>query len=279
MLWFTGFELNLLLSYVSLFHCVAYDIFLLFSPSTRLMWLGCKMSSLWVTVTVIAPCMSLHITTLMRCCMSTTTFGPLGVYYCRRPMRSSIPCSKMTPTTLTLPARCSSFARKTIGWWPGGGTLTNITLWTMFGTSLLIVLLWTWEITPQSFLMPWMTSTGEFCFAGLLVFCLFVMLCFFCFSLNFFCRSIEHDHVKDNLPAKLPRIQAFGEMKLEEFKDLISVADYKVCESKIKKNPTWYPHTLDVFVKFLYKVILLFIMLVFSSSRFLSFAYVHFCLY
>jgi hypothetical protein len=45
-------------------------------------------------------------------------------------------------------------------------------------------------------------------------------------------------------------------MKLEEFKDLISPADYKLCESKMEKHPTWYPLTLDVFVKFLYKVII-----------------------
>ena len=45
-------------------------------------------------------------------------------------------------------------------------------------------------------------------------------------------------------------------MKLEEFKDLISPVDYKICESKMDKNPTWYPVTLDVFVKFLYKVII-----------------------
>jgi hypothetical protein len=44
-------------------------------------------------------------------------------------------------------------------------------------------------------------------------------------------------------------------MILEDFKDLISVADYRTCESKIDKHPTWYPLMLDVFVKFLYKVI------------------------
>ena len=45
-------------------------------------------------------------------------------------------------------------------------------------------------------------------------------------------------------------------MKLEEFKDLISPQDYKTCEAKMLKTPTWYPLTLDIFVKFLYKVIL-----------------------
>jgi hypothetical protein len=70
------------------------------------------------------------------------------------------------------------------------------------------------------------------------------------------CRSTEHDHIKDNLPAKLLRIRTFGKMKLEEFKDLISPQDYKTCEAKMLKNLTWYPLTLDIFMKFLYKVIL-----------------------
>jgi hypothetical protein len=70
------------------------------------------------------------------------------------------------------------------------------------------------------------------------------------------CRSTEHDHVKDNLPAKLLRIRTFGKMKLEEFKDLMSSQDYKTCEAKLLKTPIWYPLTLDIFVKFLYKVIL-----------------------
>lgn len=61
--------------------------------------------------------------------------------------------------------------------------------------------------------------------------------------------------MKDNLPAKLLRIRTFGKMKLEEFKDLISVADYKICENKMDVRPTWYPLTIDVFVKFLYKVL------------------------
>ena len=78
---------------------------------------------------------------------------------------------------------------------------------------------------------------------------------FACFLL-IACRSTEHDHVKDNLPAKLLRIRTFGKMKLDEFKDLISPQDYKTCEAKMLKTPTWYPLTLDIFVKFLYKVTL-----------------------
>lgn len=45
-------------------------------------------------------------------------------------------------------------------------------------------------------------------------------------------------------------IQTFENMMLKEFMDLIFVADYKICESKLKKNLIWYPITLDVFFKF-----------------------------
>ncbi len=92
---------------------------------------------------------------------------------------------------------------------------------------------------------------------------------FFSFPIfiDLFLRSTEHDHVMDNLPAKFLRIQTFGKMKLKDFKDLLSPAYYKMCESKMDKNPTWYPLTLDVFVKFLYKVIFFLIPLPFSSSH------------
>ena len=72
----------------------------------------------------------------------------------------------------------------------------------------------------------------------------FILLCFififyFPSSLRFsFFKSTEHDHIKDNLPVKLFRIRTFGKMKPEEFKDLLSIVDYKMCESKMDKNPT-----------------------------------------
>jgi hypothetical protein len=73
-----------------------------------------QMSLLWVTVTVTVPCMSLSITTLMRCFMFPMTFGPLGVHIGRRPMMSLIQYSKMTLTSLTLLARCSLCGRAII---------------------------------------------------------------------------------------------------------------------------------------------------------------------
>jgi len=71
------------------------------------------------------------------------------------------------------------------------------------------------------------------------------------------CRSTEHDHVKANLPAKLLRIRTFGKIELAEFKDLISPANYMLCEKAAKMRTTWYKLTVDVFIKFLYKVICL----------------------
>ena len=54
------------------------------------------------------------------------------------------------------------------------------------------------------------------------------------------------------------RTFAFGPLekwKLKAFKNLILVTDYKMCESKMEKNSTGYSFTLDIFVKFLDKVI------------------------
>ena len=83
--------------------------------------------------------------------------------------------------------------------------------------------------------MPWITSNGKFV--------VFFALLFFCFLLLISCRSTEHDHVKDNLSTKLLRIRIFGEMKLEEFKKLIFIANYKMCDTKMDKHPTWYNPT------------------------------------
>ena len=60
-------------------------------------------------------------------------------------------------------------------------------------------------------------------------------------------NSTEHDHVKDNISARLLQICTFGNLKLEDFKDLISVADYKTCETKMEKTPMWCPLTIDIF--------------------------------
>ena len=128
MLWFTGFESNFFISRVSLSHCAARDVLHLFVPSMRLVSLGWKLSSSWVTVTVTEPCMSLPTTTSMRYSMSPMTSTILGVHYRKRPMRNSMPCFKMTLTLVTFLAKCSTCRRVTIICRLGGGTIISITL-------------------------------------------------------------------------------------------------------------------------------------------------------
>lgn len=93
-------------------------------------------------------------------------------------------------------------------------------------------------------------------------------------NLNF--KSIVHNHVKHNIPAKLLRIWTFGKTKLEDFKDLVSVFKNKMCEIKMEK---YYLNSLklDIFVKFLYKVIFLFA-LVLVCIHFMPFS-LHTCLF
>ena len=82
--------------------------------------------------------------------------------------------------------------------------------------------------------MPLMTLIAKF---GFFILGFFSRLFFsFPILIDLFLRSTEHDHVKDNLPAKLLHIRTFGKMKLHDFKDLISHVDYKMCESKMNKN-------------------------------------------
>ena len=94
---FSGCDSSLLGSLVSLFHCVACGVFLLFGQSTTLMFLVWRMSSSWDTVMVTELCTSLYITTLMRSFMSPRMSSPPGVHYGKRPMQSLMPFSKKKP--------------------------------------------------------------------------------------------------------------------------------------------------------------------------------------
>ena len=67
-------------------------------------------------------------------------------------------------------------------------------------------------------------------------------------------RSTEHDHVQDSTIAKLQRIRTFGAFKLSDFKGLISKEDMAICEVYKPRVPSWYPLTMDIFVKFLHAV-------------------------
>ena len=76
-----------------------------------------------------------------------------------------------------------------------------------------------------------------------------------CFNTHIFThRSTEHDHVQDSTIAKLQRIRTFGAFKLSDFKGLISKEDMAICESYKPRVPSWYPLTMDIFVKFLHAV-------------------------
>ena len=210
--------------------------------------------------------------------MSPMTSMVLGIHYGKRPMRNSMPCSKMTLTLLTFVARCSMCGRVTIVWRLGGGTLISITHSIKIGISLLTVLSWIQEIPPRSFWMPWMTSIGKFRFLSFVVFlvsCFIVSL----ILITLFFRFTDHNHIKDNFAAKLLRIGTFGKMKPEDFKDLISMDDYKMCKSKMEKNPTSYPLTLNVFVKFFYKVIFLFALVFLLPHVSCIYPYIYFCLF
>lgn len=94
-----------------------------------------------------------------------------------------------------------------------------------------------------------------------------------------FFRFTERDHVKNNIPAKLLCIQTFKKMELGDFKDFIPIADYMMCEAKMEKNPTRYSITLDVFIKFLYKVNFFFAIVCFLPHVLCIYPYTHFCLY
>ena len=157
--WSTGFNSNISGSHVYLFHCVTCDVFLSFGPSTTLMSLVWKMSSLWVFVIMTELCTFLLTTTLMKTYTSPMTSKLLGVHYNTRPMQSLMPFFKKTQTLVHLWTKCSTCGRGTIIWELGGCTSTNIMHWN--NISLLTKLSWIQEITRPSFLMPWMTSTGE----------------------------------------------------------------------------------------------------------------------
>jgi hypothetical protein len=67
-------------------------------------------------------------------------------------------------------------------------------------------------------------------------------------------RLTEHDHVQDSTIAKLQRIRTFGAFKLCDFKGLISKEDMAIYEAYKPRIPSWYPLTMDIFVKFLHAV-------------------------
>jgi hypothetical protein len=62
--------------------------------------------------------------------------------------------------------------------------------------------------------------------------------------------------VKTNIVHTLFRVQKYGLMSLDQFKDLLSPAEFKRCKKSQKK--TWYSLPLNVFTNFTFQVISLF---------------------
>ena len=61
--------------------------------------------------------------------------------------------------------------------------------------------------------------------------------------------------MKTNLMHTLYRVQKYGVLELEKFKELLSPKEVKAClENSIK---TWYSMPLEVFTSFIFKVLLL----------------------
>jgi hypothetical protein len=65
-------------------------------------------------------------------------------------------------------------------------------------------------------------------------------------------RHTENSHVKTNLVHTLHRVNKYGVLPLPSFKDLITRAEYKKCESNPKKS--WFNLTAEVFAAFLFRV-------------------------
>ena len=67
-------------------------------------------------------------------------------------------------------------------------------------------------------------------------------------------RSTQNNHVKVSLPAKLQRIRYYGGLKLEDFKDLLTSTEFKICAKVRQSRSAWFLLTIDVFISFLYRV-------------------------
>ena len=167
-------------------------------------------------------------------------------------------CYSMIRTLLISPEKSSLFGRAITVSPHGGGTSITTTPMKRVGIFWWIVFLSTLGNAPVYSSMQWSTSIGKLIFYFFQNVFHFFFNSFPLFSLDvphiFSLRSNEHDYVKANIPIKLLRIRTFGKLELSTFKDLISPADYKVCEKIKESRLTWCNLTADVFVKLFYKV-------------------------
>ena len=66
-------------------------------------------------------------------------------------------------------------------------------------------------------------------------------------------RQTEDSHVKTNIVHTMFRVQKFGLMSFDMFKDILSHVDLKSCKKLRAK--TWYSLSLNVFTNFTCQVI------------------------
>jgi hypothetical protein len=60
--------------------------------------------------------------------------------------------------------------------------------------------------------------------------------------------------VKTNIVHTLHQIKAFGSQPLESFKEMLTLDEYRKCESNQQLGKTWFNLTTDVFVSILFRV-------------------------
>ena len=65
-------------------------------------------------------------------------------------------------------------------------------------------------------------------------------------------RQKEKSHVKTNLVHTLYRVQKYGNLELEKFKELLSLEEERACLANSRKS--WYSMPLEVFTSFIFKV-------------------------
>jgi hypothetical protein len=88
------------------------------------------------------------------------------------------------------------------------------------------------------------------------------------FHLIFEFRHTEDSHMKTNIVHTLFKVQKYGLMLIDQFKDILSPADFRRCK---KSQKTWYSLPLHVFTNFTFQVIYLFdFLMVFDSCHIVS---------
>jgi hypothetical protein len=68
------------------------------------------------------------------------------------------------------------------------------------------------------------------------------------------CRNTEDSHVKTNTVHTLFRVQKYGLMPLEQFKDILTPDEIKRCAKSQNSKKTWYSLNLHVFTNFIFHV-------------------------